>query len=171
MLYDPAIVCEQVGLARVTLGNYCASNRTSLVRGTDFIVKRYFGPDRWPRRKLWITERGLHRLATRDYRVNHDAPRLSRKRHYTRDDTLPSLEHLASQSKQARKLGLRQAIAVAIEMAIANPCSSPDCTCKLHKYIPKSDVLAYLLSDAPSTWNPKTRKHDPAPLPIPPRPK
>ena len=52
-----------------------------------------------------------------------------------------------------------------IERMIEAPCSDPSCHCTIHKWIPKGDVIAYLLTDRPSSWNPRTKRHDPVELP------
>lgn len=47
---------------------------TNLVRGVDFVVpRRIVGPGRCVR-NLWITECGLHRLVSRDYKTFTDNP-------------------------------------------------------------------------------------------------
>lgn len=64
-------------------------------------------------------------------------------------------------------MGLKNAMLLTIQETIENPGCDPSCHCKIHKWIPKGDVIAYLLSDRPSSWNPRTKRHDPVELPLP----
>ena len=54
-----------------------------------------------------------------------------------------------------------------IQKMIEQPCSDPSCRCVIYKWISKGDVIAFLLSNRPSSWNPRTNRHDPVELPLP----
>ena len=74
MLFEKREAAEKVGLTPTTLSDYTRAGRTDLVRGVDFIIKRWKGP--FQRRRLYFTDRGLRRLLARDYRVyDQSAPR------------------------------------------------------------------------------------------------
>src|SRR5229473_4102565 len=73
------VVCDRneaaglVGLSPVTLTNYTRVGYSDLVRGQDYFV-RYWQRGPYHRRKLFFTERGLHRLRVRAYRVFRPGP-------------------------------------------------------------------------------------------------
>jgi hypothetical protein len=53
------------GLSRTTIQNYCSRGRGDLVRGRDFIIRRYAVG----RSRAMITDRGLELLMLRQYRT------------------------------------------------------------------------------------------------------
>jgi hypothetical protein len=66
-------------------------------------------------------------------------------------------------------MGLKNAMLLTIQKMTEQPCSDPSCHCVIHKWIPKGDVIAFLLSARPSSWNARTRRHDTVELPRPAR--
>jgi len=148
-LFPPSFSSEglggTLGLAPVTLQNYCSRGKSDLVRGEDFIVQR-ISPYR---RRLMITERGLLRLQARAYRVFGEvlAPSApSRQLIWNGREKLPPIKG----SPQERRMRLKQAVAVAAREYLEHPCAVPHCPCMVHRLgLPQADVIVEVMMRKP----------------------
>jgi len=163
VLFEKHEAAEKVGLTPTTLSDYTRAGRTDLVRGDDFIVKRWQkGP--FQRRRLYFTDRGLRRLLAHDYRV-YDQKRDPAAPSHQTSDRARVLENLKARlstltaarakhaklygerySPQEERLRLRSSIHDAVREYERQPCALPGCRCICHLHgVPQSDVVAELV--------------------------
>lgn len=129
-----------VGLSPVTLMDYCQSGRSTLIRGTDFTVRRSS-----PYRKhIMFTDAGIARLIARDYRTTQVDKRTDRR--ITFKGKPAPLESLSVREARMR---LRHNIAVAFQKYLElGGCAVPGCPCVIHQspiLIPQATYIRAIL--------------------------
>ena len=139
MLYSLDEVARRVGLARSTLHKYC-NGRVDLVRGKDFILWRN-GPHVW-RKQLMFTDRGLERLALRQYHFRPwKAPALV---YEPKDPGRPRLRLKGPRGERIAQL--RAVLYDALWRYQETPCAHPGCPCVIHKLgVPQADVVQIIM--------------------------
>ena len=135
---------ELTGLAVATLRNYARSRQSSLVRGSDYTVKRSYRFHHM-HRELLFSERGIRRLILLDYRVFHwynrpvptSQRRLSRHADGQGNPVLSGLET----TRFPEHINIED-LNRAVRQILAHPCADTNCHCVNHLVLPKADVLA-----------------------------
>ena len=124
-VYSVAQAAEAANLAPSAIRDYCRG-RADLDRGKDFFVKR----SGKYRRNLLITERGLARLSTRQYRTI-DGPR---RKHIALILSAPSLVDLiAGVNGREAKLRFKSLLIHVMLDYLDSPCSVSACPCMAHR--------------------------------------
>ena len=136
LLYEINDVAERVGLSPTTIRDYLRPGRSDLVRGRDFIIWRFAGN----RRRTVVTDRGLERLALRQY-----STRAWRTTDEIRKD--PGHPRLRlNGTRQSRVAHLRHVLYDALWRYQETPCAVPNCPCIIHKLgVPQADVVQVIM--------------------------
>jgi len=134
------------GLSALTISNYTRAGRSTLERGVDFCVTR---PTPW-RRKTMITDRGLARLATRDYRVSYRGP----ERREVRVESFIPARALETYGNHERRMRLKDRAWRASQAYLDNPCEVPCCPCAIHRLhgLPQGEYIREVLRPKPSAY-------------------
>lgn len=134
-LYTVQETAERAHLAPSTLQVY-ARGRANLIRGVDFLVRR---EGKWCRR-LYFTERGLHRLSTRAYRVGNSGVNDVPFRVVVPPFLTPPSVH--DYDRRARNRRYLSIITQVLDLYSKSPCAVPDCPCITHKLgLPRLDEM------------------------------
>jgi hypothetical protein len=125
----------------ITLTNYTRPGYTNLTRDVDYFIRSWqHGP--YHRHKLFFTERGLHRLLLKAYRVFRPGlPSFSQQAFINRMDATVHLPRRQSRPDHipvgthplAINRRVREEVATAMREYLEHPCTVPNCPCMSHR--------------------------------------
>lgn len=153
MIYSVVEAAEKAGLAVATVKNYCRPGYSDLVRDLDFFVRRW-KKGCWLRKEIKFTERGLQRLAMRQYKVYRPDGIVSPSaRRFAQTAALAELKlvqdrslPLPSRGQIERRMRVRDEAFRVARLYIESPCAVPGCPCMAHKLgLPQADALVELM--------------------------